>query len=68
MATITTTPIPQWVSAAQIPTVFGLSEKTVTRAIADGAPIQRRKVGTKNLYNVESINAWIDSQPEDRKP
>lgn len=59
MATITTTPVPQWVSAAQIPTVFGLSEKTVTRAIAGGAPIQRRKVGTKNLYSVETINAWL---------
>lgn len=59
MATITTTPVPQWVSAAQIPTVFGLSEKTVTRAIADGAPIQRRKVGTKNLYSVETINTWL---------
>ena len=65
MATITTTPVPQWVSAAQIPTVFGLSEKTVTRAIADGAPIQRRKVGTKNLYNVETINTWLNDLDEE---
>ena len=65
MATITTTPVPQWVSAAQIPTVFGLSEKTVTRAIADGAPIQRRKVGTKNLYNVETINTWLNNLDEE---
>ncbi|MDN5980267.1 hypothetical protein [Bifidobacterium mongoliense] len=65
MATITTTPVPQWVSAAQIPTVFGLSEKTITRAIADGAPIQRRKVGTKNLYNVETINTWLNDLDEE---
>ena len=66
MATATTTPIPQWVSAAQIPTVFGLSARTITDAVRDGDDIERRYIGNKPLYNVESINTWIDSHPEDK--
>ena len=66
MATITTTPVPQWVSAVQIPTVFGLSARTITDAVRDGEDIERRYIGTKPLYSVESINAWINAHPEDK--
>ncbi len=65
MGVATVTPAPQWVNTQQVPIVFGVSAKTVDRAIANGYPIQRRKFGTRNLYEVESINAWISSLAEE---
>lgn len=67
MATITTTPVPQWVSAAQIPGVFGLSARTITDTVREGEDIERRYVGSKPLFSVESINRWIEGKPEDRE-
>lgn len=57
---------PQWLSAQQLNSIIGLSQTTVERAIANGAPIIRRYVNSKPVYNVASINSWLMAQPEDR--
>jgi phage terminase Nu1 subunit (DNA packaging protein) len=60
-------PVPQWVSAGQIPGVFGISARTVQDAERDGAPIEVRYIGRKPVYRVESINRWIAGHSEDKE-
>lgn len=57
---------PVWVDRNQIPAIFGISDRTVALAINAGAPIERRFVGTKPVFNVDSIDAWLDGLPLDK--
>ena len=57
---------PVWVDRSQIAHIFGISDQIVIRAINQGAPIERRFVGTKPVFNVDSIDAWLDGLPLDK--
>ena len=57
---------PVWVDRNQIPAIFGISDRTIMLAINQGAPIERRFVGTKPVFNVDSIDAWLDGLPLDK--
>lgn len=60
-------PRPVWVSEQQIPAVFGISGRFVINARNAGADIKRRYLGSKPVYEVDSISRWIDSHPEDKE-
>ena len=56
---------PQWVSEQQVPVTFGISGRTVRDAATDGL-IERRYVGAKPVYRVESITAWLQTLPVEK--
>lgn len=57
---------PVWVDRSQIPALFGISDHTVINALNAGAPIERRFVGTKPVFNVDSLDEWLDGLPLDK--
>ena len=57
---------PVWIERNQIPHIFGISDQIVIKAINQGALIERRFVGTKPVFNVDSIDAWLDGLPLDK--
>ena len=61
MATIA----PQWIERSQIQPTFGLSARYLDELAKDGHVI-RKYAGSKPLFNVASINAWIEAQPDEK--
>ncbi len=57
---------PVWVDRSQISQIFGISDRTLLDAINQGAPVERRFVGSKPVFNVDSIDAWLDGLPLDK--
>lgn len=56
---------PQWVSAKQIPVVFGITERSVRDLVNAGGPVRRRYWGRKPLYSAEDIDSYISGLPEE---
>lgn len=54
---------PYWVDTKKLLPIFGLSRDRVNQMIWQGAPIQRRYIGMKPLYNVDSINTALAEWP-----
>lgn len=57
---------PVWIDRAQVPAIFGISDHTLINAMNQGASIERRFVGSKPVFNVDSIDSWIDGLPLDK--
>ena len=57
---------PVWVDRSQIPQIFGISDQIIIKALNQGALIERRFVGTKPVFNVDSIDEWLQGLPLDK--